>query len=197
MFARETCKPRLWPRHRLQRQAGNLMMWLLLSARLASAQTLAPPPLPMLPQAPQAAAATPAHTGSASAPHELIVVIERSSSGRGWRFRRALRFAEGALAELTTQDRFNVVVYAASTEVLYARPAPAAVANLAEARSWLAGLDAERGDAGFATALEYALRVPGEPGYQRRVLLADATSPRRRALMQALAAQTASSGDAP
>jgi len=174
MHERETRKPRFWPRHRSHRHAGNLLLLLLLAMRLANAQAF----LPAVDSDASGCASMLVQTSVPSdrTPREVIVVIERSTSMRGWRFRRALRQAQRELAKLRATDRFNLVVYADRTDVLYARPAPALAANIAEAQQWLrtlrTGGDASQRD----SALQYAAWVPGAAGYGREIVLADAGS---------------------
>ncbi|MDP1698598.1 MAG: hypothetical protein Q8L45_12580 [Xanthomonadaceae bacterium] len=174
MHERETRKPRFWPRHRSQRHAGNLLLLLLLATRLANAQAF----LPAVDSVAAGCASMLVQTSEPSdrTPREVIVVIERSTSMRGWRFRRALRQAQRELANLRATDRFNLVVYADSTDVLYARPAPALAANIAEARQWLRGLRTGGDASQRSTALHYATWVPGAAGYGREIVLADAVS---------------------
>jgi hypothetical protein len=177
MHERETRKPRFWPRHRSHRHAGNLLLLLLLATRLANAQAFLPA-MPAVDSIANGCASVAVPTGGPSdrTPREVIVVIERSASMRGWRFRRALRQAQRELAGLRATDRFNLVVYADTTDVLYARPAPALAANIAEAQQWLRGLrtggDASQRD----SALQYAAWVPGAAGYGREIVIANAES---------------------
>ncbi len=177
MHERETRKPRFWPRHRSHRHAGNLLLLLMLATRLANAQAFLPA-MPAVDSMPSDCASVAVPTGGPSdrTPREVIVVIERSASMRGWRFRRALLQAQRELAGLHATDRFNLVVYADSTDVLYARPAPALAANIAEAQQWLLGLRTEGDTAARNTALHYAAWVPGTEGYAREIVLADAES---------------------
>jgi len=178
MHERETRKPRFWPRHRSQRHAGNLLLLLLLATRLVNAQAFIPA-LPAVASMPSGCASISMQAGRPSerTQRDVIVVIERSASMRGWRFRRALRQAQRELANLGATDRFNLVVYADTTDVLYARPAPALAANIAEAQQWLLALRTGGDATQRSTALHYAAWVPGAEGYAREIVLADAGSP--------------------
>lgn len=106
-----------------------------------------------------------------SVPRELILVIDHSGSMLGESMNQAIAAMDQALSRLHEGDRFNVVAFDDQTDVLYAHPQPAAPANIAEARAWVAALSADGGTE-MATALEYAFRAPSTPGYLRQVVLA-------------------------
>lgn len=162
MHTRETRKPRFW-----RRSTRRLGTGLLLVARLSAAQAL-------IVSTAIAAEPSPGTGCEDRAMRERIIVLERSATLRGWRFRQALSRSERLLADLCSHDRFNLVLYDNRVDVLYALPQPAEPANIAEALAWLAMQAAGHGRAGLDDALTYALRVPGADRAVREVVLYNA-----------------------
>ena len=66
---------------------------------------------------------------------------------------------------------FDIVAFGSSQRILFGREMPASAANLAHARRFVRGLDADLGGTEIRAALRSAYRLPGEAGMVRDLLL--------------------------
>src|SRR5262249_9624164 len=78
-------------------------------------------------------------------PREVIFVIDTSGSMAGASIQQARLALEEALAALTPGDRFNVIQFNSRTERLFPASVPAELAEVARARRWVQGLQANGG----------------------------------------------------
>ncbi len=108
---------------------------------------------------------------SAPLPRELILVIDNSGSMTGASMAQAIEAADRALARLRPGDRFNVVRFDDTFELLYPEPVPAQPANVARARVFVRSLTADGGTE-MLPALRAALAGAPPAGYLRQVVLA-------------------------
>jgi Ca-activated chloride channel family protein len=76
---------------------------------------------------------------------EAVFVIDTSGSMGGPSIAQARAALTLALDRLTPADRFQVIRFDSETEALFDRPETASAANLARARSWVQGLEADGG----------------------------------------------------
>lgn len=102
---------------------------------------------------------------------ELILVIDTSGSMLGKSMEQARAAVDTALAHLGPQDRFNVIRFSSETELLFPEPQPAQPEAVAEARDWVASLQAEGGTE-MLPALQAALRGQAPTGMVRQVVFA-------------------------
>ena len=104
-------------------------------------------------------------------PRELILVIDNSGSMSGASMEQAIEAADRALARLRPGDRFNVVRFDDTFELLFPAPVPAQPGNVARARSFVRSLTADGGTE-MLPALRAALAGSAPSGYLRQVVLA-------------------------
>lgn len=104
-------------------------------------------------------------------PRELILVIDTSGSMQGESMRQAIAALGMALDSLRAQDRFNVIQFNSTVEALFDDAVPAAEADIALARRWIAGLSANGGTE-MVPALARALQAKPAPGFVRQVVFA-------------------------
>ena len=93
-------------------------------------------------------------------PRDLVLVIDVSGSMHGESIVQARAALDMALAGLDPGDRFNVIAFNNSAWSLFRDVRPANPANVANARRWVARLDASGGTE-MAGALRLALAEPG------------------------------------
>jgi Ca-activated chloride channel family protein len=108
---------------------------------------------------------------TAPLPRELILVIDNSGSMSGTSMAQAIEAADRALARLRPGDRFNVVRFDDSFDLLFPEPVPAQPGNVARARSFVRSLTADGGTE-MLPALRAALAGTAPAGYLRQVVLA-------------------------
>ncbi len=108
---------------------------------------------------------------TAPLPRELILVIDNSGSMSGTSMQQAIEAADRALARLRPGDRFNVVRFDDSFDLLFPEPVPAQPGNVARARSFVRSLTADGGTE-MLPALRAALAGSAPAGYLRQVVLA-------------------------
>lgn len=89
-------------------------------------------------------------------PRDLVFVIDTSGSMAGESIRQARQALGRGLDTLGPEDRFNVIQFNSQPHALFMQPAPADGNNLARARRYIAGLQAEGGTE-MAAALSLAL----------------------------------------
>jgi Ca-activated chloride channel family protein len=104
-------------------------------------------------------------------PRELILVIDNSGSMSGASMTQAIEAADRALSRLRPGDRFNVVRFDDSFDLLFPEAVPAEPGNVARARSFVRSLRAEGGTE-MLPALQAALSGQAPAGYLRQVVLA-------------------------
>lgn len=78
-------------------------------------------------------------------PREVILVIDNSGSMGGTSIREAKASLEYALGRLAPEDRFNVIRFDNTFDMLHPDAVPATPASLAEARRWVGRLEANGG----------------------------------------------------
>src|SRR5687768_3323963 len=104
-------------------------------------------------------------------PRELILVIDNSGSMEGASMAQAIDAADRALARLRPGDRFNVIRFDDTFDVLFPEAVPAQPANVARARAFVRSLRAEGGTEMLpALAAAFAGRAPA--GFVRQVVIA-------------------------
>lgn len=91
-----------------------------------------------------------------SLPRELVFVIDTSGSMAGESIRQARQSLLRGLDTLGPDDRFNVIQFNSQTHVLFTEAVPASVNNIARARRYVQGLNANGGTE-IAAALDAAL----------------------------------------
>ncbi|MBW0147829.1 marine proteobacterial sortase target protein [Marinobacter arenosus] len=99
-------------------------------------------------------------TGTAPVlPRELVFVIDTSGSMAGESIRQARTALQRGLDTLKPNDRFNIIQFNNQTHALFMQPVPADGNNLARARRYVDGLNADGGTE-MAPALDLALNTP-------------------------------------
>jgi Ca-activated chloride channel family protein len=106
---------------------------------------------------------------AARLPREVVYVIDTSGSMNGLSIEQAKRALLLAIDRLRPADRFNVIQFNDSTEVLWDGTRPATPEVRSEARSWVERLKAEGGTE-MAGALEAALVGSDDPRLVRQVV---------------------------
>ncbi|WP_188310319.1 marine proteobacterial sortase target protein [Arenimonas fontis] len=104
-------------------------------------------------------------------PRELILVVDTSGSMTGASMAQAIEAADRALARLRPGDRFNVIRFDDSFELLFPGPVPAEPAAVARARAFVRSLRADGGTE-MLPALRAAFQGAAPTGYLRQVVLA-------------------------
>lgn len=102
-------------------------------------------------------------------PRDLVFVIDTSGSMHGVSIEQARRSLQLALDGLRPTDRFNVIEFNSVTDGLFADSVAATPANVAKARSYVSGLDAEGGTE-MRSALLRALRSGGSDTHLRQII---------------------------
>lgn len=100
---------------------------------------------------------------------EVIYVIDTSGSMSGTSIKQAKRSLLLALSRLRPRDRFNVIQFNSSTDLLFSQARDASQGNLRRARRYVSGLDADGGTE-MASALKAALDGQSESQYVRQVI---------------------------
>ena len=114
----------------------------------------------------------PALTGEESAAaRSLKIVVDCSGSMSGDSIAQVRIAGMRILDSLRPGDLFDIVAFGSSQRILFGREMPASAANLAHARRFVRGLDADLGGTEIRAALRAAYRVPGEAGMARDLLL--------------------------
>lgn len=102
-------------------------------------------------------------------PREVIYVIDTSGSMEGASIKQAKAALRMALGQLAPEDRFNVIQFNSSTEMLFASARQASVANVVAARRYVDRLLASGGTE-MMPALRAALEAPPREGFLRQVV---------------------------
>ncbi|HEX2220023.1 MAG TPA: VIT domain-containing protein [Gemmatimonadales bacterium] len=108
-----------------------------------------------------------------SVPRDLTLVVDVSGSMSGTKLKQAKAALQHALGTLGPDDRFRIVAFSGTVRRFGEQPVGATAANLADAREFVEGLDAE-GGTNIAGALDAAL--DGSSGTERLsqiILLSD------------------------
>ena len=114
----------------------------------------------------------PALTGEESAAaRSLKIVVDCSGSMSGDSIAQVRVAGARILDSLRPGDMFDIVAFGSSQRILFGREMPASAANLAHARRFVRGLDADLGGTEIRAALRSAYRLPGEAGMVRDLLL--------------------------
>ena len=106
---------------------------------------------------------------AARLPREVVFVIDTSGSMQGLSIQQARNALALAIERLGPGDRFNVIQFNSTTEMLWDEARSATPENRHAARSWVEGLRANGGTE-MAAALEAALVGSDEPGLVRQVV---------------------------
>jgi Ca-activated chloride channel family protein len=126
---------------------------------------------------------------TAPLPRELILVIDNSGSMSGASMQQAIEAADRALARLQPGDRFNVVRFDDTFDLLFPTPVPAQPGNVARARAYVRSLTADGGTE-MLPALRAALEGQAPAGFLRQVVLAtDAAVGNEDELLQLIEAE--------
>jgi Ca-activated chloride channel family protein len=100
---------------------------------------------------------------------EVIYVIDTSGSMSGTSIKQAKRSLLMALKRLRPRDRFNIIQFNSSTDLLFRQARAANQNNLRRARRFVRSLDADGGTE-MAPALNAALQGQGENQFVRQVI---------------------------
>tara|TARA_R110002072_G_scaffold100254_1_gene220803 strand:- start:5249 stop:7405 length:2157 start_codon:yes stop_codon:yes gene_type:complete len=109
----------------------------------------------------------PGVNGKQRLPRELVFVIDTSGSMAGESIRQARQALLRGLETLDADDRFNVIQFNSQTHSLFMEAVPASGNNLARARRYVKGLNADGGTE-MASALDAALEMTGDGGEESR-----------------------------
>ena len=110
---------------------------------------------------------------AAKMPREMIFIIDTSGSMHGVSIEQAKKALLQAIARLEAHDRFNIIEFNNSARALYPDSAEAMPQNLARAKRFVAGLQAN-GGTNMRPALEIALRSrPDETRLRQIVFITD------------------------
>lgn len=102
-------------------------------------------------------------------PREVIYVIDTSGSMEGTSIVQAKSALRMALGQLAPEDRFNVIQFNSSTELLFPSSREASVKNIVAARRYVDKLQANGGTE-MVPAMQAALEAPAKEGYLRQVM---------------------------
>lgn len=123
-------------------------------------------------------------------PRQMTFVIDSSGSMEGESMEQARRALADGLSHLEPGDTFNVIDFDSDARALFERPAPFTPRNLARARAFLRGLEAEGGTE-MLRALELAFRLdaPSQRALRQLVFITDGSVSNEAALFDAIRAQ--------
>ena len=99
------------------------------------------------------------------------IVVDCSGSMAGDSIAQVRIAGERILDSLRPGDRFDIVAFGSGQRVLFGRETPATAANVARARRFVRGLDADMGGTEIEAALAAAYGIAGEGGMRRDLLL--------------------------
>ena len=106
-----------------------------------------------------------------AAHRNLKIVVDCSGSMSGDSIAQVRIAGERILQSLRPGDLFDIVAFGSRHRALFGRETPASAANVAHARGFVRGLDADMGGTEIQNALRAAYRIAGEPGMARDLLL--------------------------
>jgi Ca-activated chloride channel family protein len=125
----------------------------------------------------------------AALPRELIVIVDTSGSMHGPSLEQAQEALKLALGRLRPDDRFNLIRFDSTAEVLFDAPRPATENNLARARAYVAGFRAD-GGTNMRPALTRALSQTKSPAHLRQIVfLTDGAVSNEQELFSTIAAR--------
>lgn len=104
-----------------------------------------------------------------AAPREVIFIIDTSGSMAGNSIVQARAALSKGLRTLTPADRFDVIDFDSTFDVLFAEPVAASQANLDRAQRYVAALDADGGTE-MLPALEAAFAMPRSAEHLRQIV---------------------------
>ena len=99
------------------------------------------------------------------------IVVDCSGSMAGDSIAQVRIAGERILDSLGPGDRFDIIAFGSGQRVLFGRETPATAANVARARRFVCGLDADMGGTEIEAALAAAYGIAGEGGMRRDLLL--------------------------
>jgi Ca-activated chloride channel family protein len=102
-------------------------------------------------------------------PREVIFIIDTSGSMHGHSIEQAKAALQVAIARLTVQDRFNIIQFNSTMDVLFPGPAPATQKNIATATQYVNRLVAQGGTE-MLPALQRALDEKEKHNQLRQVI---------------------------
>lgn len=124
---------------------------------------------------------------------ELILVVDTSGSMHGDSIAQAKAALLNALAQLRPQDRFNIIEFNSTMRALYDGAVATTEQNLAAARAYIAGLQADGGTE-MLPALQFALNDPQPSGLLRQIVfVTDGAVGNEQQLFELIVAQIGSS----
>lgn len=106
-----------------------------------------------------------------TAHRNVKIVVDCSGSMSGDSIAQVRVAGERILDSLRPGDLFDIVAFGSQHRALFRRETPASAANVAQARRFVRGLDADMGGTEIGAALRAAYRSAGEPGMARDLLL--------------------------
>jgi len=102
-------------------------------------------------------------------PREVIYVIDTSGSMEGTSIKQARTALRLALGQLAPEDRFNVIQFNSTTELLFPSSREASVSNIVAARRYVDRLKANGGTE-MMPAMQAALEAAPRAGFLRQVI---------------------------
>jgi Ca-activated chloride channel homolog len=112
----------------------------------------------------------PPHEGQPlTTPREAILIIDTSGSMAGQSIEQARAALLKALADLQPRDRFTVIEFNSTMHLLFNEPVPASPVNLARARQFVWGLQANGGTEMYQ-ALSAAFSMKSDGEYLRQIV---------------------------
>ena len=106
-----------------------------------------------------------------AAHRNVKIVVDCSGSMSGDSIAQVRVAGERILDSLRPGDLFEIVAFGSQHRALFRRETPASAANVARARRFVRGLDADMGGTEIGAALRASYRSAGEPGMARDLLL--------------------------
>ena len=104
-------------------------------------------------------------------PREYVFIVDVSGSMRGFPLDISKQLLKNLISDLKSQDRFNVLLFAGSSSVLFERSMPAGTENINKA---IYHIDNQHGGGGteLLPALKRALALEGTENYSRTFVIA-------------------------
>ncbi len=106
-------------------------------------------------------------------PREMLLIIDVSGSMSGTSIVQARESALQALDKLAPGDRFNIIVFSSDASQLFTGAVPATAANVAEARHYVSGLQANGGTEILPALKRAFAHTPVESHLQQMVFVTD------------------------